>query len=286
MKISKKWIAIIICLLLSCIAIIMIVSCKKSFGNQGIFDKKPFVNLEPSEIASATVHLIPPDKTIQITDIKELTDDLNDVVIYRKDNSYTEYAGQGVTFTLTMTDGTQTEIMAYNPFLVIDGVGYKTAYEPCEVLNQYANRLLNEKDALVILEEPPMLNVISDGTCGNTLLGTYSWQRKNNDGTATGTEADSPHPLECKDLLDIFETTEATAALHFAEEPDTILNVCCWSDEHWSDSAAESENVVIDGDEIELKPGGYIYEVTAEWDTEKSGYGGTARYSFYIKVLE
>ena len=46
-------------------------------------------------------------------------------------NSYTEYAGQGVIFTLTMEDGTQTEIMAYNPFLVIDGVGYKTKYEPC-----------------------------------------------------------------------------------------------------------------------------------------------------------
>ena len=67
----------------------------------------------------------------------------NDVVIYNKDNSFTEYSGQGVIFTLTMADGTQTEIMAYNPFLVIDGVGYKTKYEPCQALNRYANRLLN-----------------------------------------------------------------------------------------------------------------------------------------------
>ena len=41
-----------------------------------------------------------------------------------------------------MTDGTQTSIMAYNPFLVIDGVGYKTEYGPCEKLNDYANKLL------------------------------------------------------------------------------------------------------------------------------------------------
>ena len=53
---------------------------------------------------------------------------MNDVVIYNEDNSYTEYAGQAVVFTLTMADGTQTESMAYNPFLVIDDVGYKTKY--------------------------------------------------------------------------------------------------------------------------------------------------------------
>ena len=60
---------------------------------------------------------------------------LKDVVIYNEDNSYKEYSGQGVIFTLNMTDGTQTSIMAYNPFLVIDGIGYKTKYEPCEALN-------------------------------------------------------------------------------------------------------------------------------------------------------
>ncbi len=44
-----------------------------------------------------------------------------------------------------MADGTPTEIMEYNPFFVIDGVGYKTEYEPCEALNRYANGLLNEE---------------------------------------------------------------------------------------------------------------------------------------------
>lgn len=248
--------------------------------------RKPFKGMEPSEIASATVRLIPPDKTILITEIEELTNYLNDVVIYNKDNSYTESDGQGVIFMLTMTDGTQTEIMAYNPFLVIDGVGYKTKYEPCEALNGYANRLLNEGDAMIILEKPPALDVIIDNTCSDTLLGTYSWQCKNNDGTFTNMEADSAHPLDCADLLLKFETTETNAFLSFGEEPDTILSVRCWSDEHWSDPAADSEDVSVNGNEIELKAGGYIYEVTAEWNTEKSGYGGIAHYSFYVKVLE
>lgn len=104
--------------------------------------RKPYKDLDSSQIVSAVVRLIPPDETIQITEITELANLLKDVVIYNEDNSYTEYCGQGVTFTLTMTDGTQTSIMAYNPFLVIDGVGYKTKYEPCEALSHYANMLL------------------------------------------------------------------------------------------------------------------------------------------------
>ncbi len=109
--------------------------------------RKPYKNLEAVQILSATVRLTPPDVTIQITEIEELVDLLKDVVIYNKDNSYTEYAGQGVTFTLVMADGTQTGIMAYSPFLVIDGVGYKTKYEPCEALSHYANMLRTETPA-------------------------------------------------------------------------------------------------------------------------------------------
>ena len=275
----KKKVLIIILVWVLLLGVIIIVST----GTNG---KKPFKDLKASEIASVTVRLSPPDKTILITEIEELTNYLNDVVIYNKDNSFTEYSGQGAIFTLTMADGTQTEIVAFNPFLVIDGVGYKTKYEPCYALNRYANRLLNEGDAMIILEKPPALDVISDNTCNSALLGTYSWQCRNNDGTSTNMEADSAHPLDCKDLLLQFETTETNAILRFTEEPDTILSVRCWSDEHWSDTAADSENIFVNGNEIELKEGGYIYEVTAEWNTEKSGYGGIAHYSFYVKVTE
>ncbi len=241
--------------------------------------KKPYKNLEASQIISATVRLTPPDKTIQIVEIQELVEYLEDVVIYKKDNSYIEYAGQGVTFTLTMSDSTQTQIMAYNPFLVIDGIGYKTKYEPCETLNNYANRLLNEENPNIILEEPPVLAVISDNTSIGTLLGSYSWQKMNADDTTTSSNTDSAHPLECEDLLLKFETTEQVAALHFTERPDRI-SAQCWSDEYWGDPGADSENVDIDENEIILKQGGYIYEIKAEWDAD-NGYGGIAYYSFY-----
>lgn len=247
--------------------------------------KKPYKDLDAAQIVSATVNLSPPDKTVQIIEIKELVEYLQDVVIHNKDNSYTAYAGQGVTFTLTMTDGTQTKIMAYNPFLVIDGVGYKTDYEPCEALNNYANKLLNAETANIILEEPPALAFESDSTGMGALLGTYSWQKMNSDGTTTTTKADSAHPLDCKDLLLPYETTEMTATLNFTENPDRILSVRCWSDEHWGDPAASSEDVIVKGNVIELKPGAYIYEVRAEWDAD-NGYGGTANYSLYLTTIE
>lgn len=273
---KRTMIISLICILLTVLAAVTIIIFVFASG------RKPYKDLEAAQIVSAAVQLSPPGKTIQITETNELVDLLKDVVVYYKDNSYTDYGGQGVTFTLVMTDGTQTSIMEYNPFLVIDGVGYQTKYEPCEALNHYANRLLEEEDAMIILENPPKLDVMSDNVCNETLLGTYSWQCKNKDGTFTNTQADSAHPLER--ALPPFETTETNAFLRFSEEPDTILNVRCWSDEHWSDTSADSENVSVNGDKIELKAGGYIYEVIAEWNTEKSGYGGIAHYYFYIQA--
>ena len=59
----------------------------------------------------------------------------------------------------------------------------------------------------------------------------------------------------------------------------------CWSDEHWGEPAANSEDVTIVGNVLTLKLGGYIYEVTAEWNTE-NGYGGTASYFIYLKTAD
>ena len=274
---KKALVVILTCILF--IGIIIIVS-------YAVGGKKPFKDLEPSEIVSATVRLTPPDTTIQIEEIEELTGYLNDVVIYNEDNSYTEYSGQGVIFTLKLSDGTQTEVMGYNPFFVIDGVGYKTKYEPCQALSAYANRLLNDENANIILEAPPRLTVISDETAFDTLLGAYVWQKRNSDGTSTETQTDSPHPLDCESLLFKYETSETTAALNFSENPSSILNIQCWNEKYWNNHDASGENITIDSYEIELKPGGYIYEVVAEWDTKKSGYGGIAHYYFYIQVLE
>lgn len=107
--------------------------------------RRPFRNLEASDIVSANVFLIPPEETIQITDLSELASLLGDVVVYHRDSSHYKYAGQGVTFTLTMSDDTQVTVTVFTPFVIIDGVGYRAKYEPCEALNSYANRLLDNE---------------------------------------------------------------------------------------------------------------------------------------------
>ena len=242
----------------------------------------PYQGLTTEEISAATVQLQPPDKTLLVEELDQLVALLQELVIYEEDSSYTEYAGQAVTVQLTMSDGSQTSVTEYNPFLIIDGVGYRTEYEPCEALNRYANELLNSEDAVVVLEQPPVLTVVSDETAMTALLGTYSWQRKNADGSVTSVETDSPHPLDCEELLSPpLETAEATAALRFTEEPDEIVSVQCWRDSHWSDTSAAGEDVAYSGTAIDLRSGGYVYEIVARWDSD-SGYGGTARYSFYI----
>ena len=111
------------------------------------YGRKPFRELEAADIAAASVTLMPPDVTLELYEAEKgtLAELLGEVRITRPDQSYTEYEGQAVLFTVIFTDGTVTDVTAYNPFLIIDGTGYRTAYEPCEALNRFANELLRQR---------------------------------------------------------------------------------------------------------------------------------------------
>lgn len=108
---------------------------------------KPLRGLTTGEVTSATVELYPPDATLELTqeEIEKLVPILDRVVTYQRDDSYMDYCGQAVIYTLTRTDGTQLRVQAYNPFLVINGEGYRTKYGPCEELNQLGNDILREQ---------------------------------------------------------------------------------------------------------------------------------------------
>lgn len=116
---------------------------------------RPFQDLTVSEISSVSVQLLPPDVTLELndTDIEKLVSILHTVVIYNKDNSYRDYNGQAVIYTITKTDGTQTVVQAYNPFLIINDTGYKTKYEPCERLNRLGNEIMNKADSLFLYND-------------------------------------------------------------------------------------------------------------------------------------
>jgi hypothetical protein len=195
---KKRLMIAIACIILVGIAVIVF------FSQQG---KKPYKDLDAAQIVSAKVLLTPPDKTIEIENIQELVEYLNDVVVYNEDNSYTEYAGQGVVFTLTMVDGTQTDIMAYNPFIVIDGIGYKTKYEPCEALNSYANELLNSGTAKNVNIKFDIFSCFYRfAILHNTqpvLLYIFTFRQRSSKAATAASLSRSLYPLLCK-LLYLF----------------------------------------------------------------------------------
>ena len=115
-----------------------------SFGD--IFGSRPFRQLESSNVRSAGVSAFPPDITAEIKgeeEIKKLVNILKTIVIYQKDDSGRDYDGQLVQFALSMDDGSMLEVGAYGSFLFINGVCYRTKYEPCEELNALGNILIN-----------------------------------------------------------------------------------------------------------------------------------------------
>ena len=263
------------------LAMFAIVICAAVIGSGSVTGTRPFKGLDSGDIAFASVTLSPPGRTLKVDDAGELAQLLSNAVVYGHDDSYTEYTGQGVTYTLTLNDGKVLDVTAYNPFLIIDGVGYRTKYEPCEALNAFANDLLDSGTATDYMTEPPALAVVSDNTSVGALRGTYSWHYPNADGTYTGIESDSAHPLDCQEWLAPLDTFSSEATLSFMVEPDEIVAARRWSDASWGDYDAESFDVPVNGLTLELEPGGWIYEVEARWD-DVGGGGGSAYYSFWI----
>ena len=130
--------------------------------------------------------------------------------------------------------------------------------------------------------EPPELKVL-DSTCLGIVanIGTYSWTYDNGDGTQTGVCADSSHPLEWQAFLVPMTTSDDTVELHFDVQPQE-MSVRSWSDEYWGKVDAEEENAALNGNKLELKDGGYIYEVVAKWTDDNLAAEGTVHYAFYI----
>lgn len=161
----------------------------------------------------------------------------------------------------------------------------------------------------LVLEEPPALTVVCGNESIEALRGTTSWQYDNGNGTFTGINSDSMHPLQAKEFmlpLNIIPTPYShidplMAYLQWDVTPDKVT-VHCWSEDFWGqygdydDTSEEIEVQKLDieiaygSDEtqrtadytIRLKDENYIYEVVAEWNSSYK-YFGTAYYSFYTE---
>lgn len=133
-----------------------------------------------------------------------------------------------------------------------------------------------------LVKEPPVLGVLdSSGQRIEAFRGTYSWCYDRGDGMELCIEADSLHPLQAREYLIPMTTADGRVELSF-EIPPQEISVRCWSDAQWDNFDAEAETAALDGSILELKEGGYIYEVTAVWTGENMAAEGSAHYAFYV----
>ena len=110
-----------------------------------VIGRKPFKNLNADEIRSVTIHLWPPNESMELTDaeIEELVGLLQQVEIHHPTWMHHASGGQSNVMTITFQDGSVKEVNQFGSILIIDGMGYRAEYEANEAINQFSNKLFN-----------------------------------------------------------------------------------------------------------------------------------------------
>ena len=110
-----------------------------------VFGRRPFKNMKAEEIQSISIHLWPPNETMELNqdEIEELVGLLQQVKIYNPSWLHLASGGQSNIMTITYQDGAVKEVNEFGSTLIIDGQGYRAEYEPNEAINQFANKLFN-----------------------------------------------------------------------------------------------------------------------------------------------
>lgn len=130
--------------ILTIAAIILAVALIMTIGTWGI-GRKPFKNLNAVDIQSISIHLWPPNESMELTDaeIKELVGLLQQVEIHHPTWMHHASGGQSNVMTITFQDGSVKEVNQFGSILIIDSMGYRAKYEPNEAINQFSNKLFN-----------------------------------------------------------------------------------------------------------------------------------------------
>ncbi|MCM1989226.1 hypothetical protein [Oceanirhabdus seepicola] len=129
-------------------------------------------------------------------------------------------------------------------------------------------------DNVTSLTNPPELTVTVDTKSITAVLGTYSWNIDNGDGTVTSIESDSEAPPElAKDQNEaLIVKQKSSIVLNFENKPtDYIVNI-------WEGNT-QSTHEVINGEIIAPQQKGLVvFEVYAHWKE------GSAYYAFSVNI--
>ena len=127
---KKRWIAI---LLVICAVLL----------TAAVTRQRPLRDLRAADITAASVTWTPPGTTVQVQDLQALASALQKITVYCPDDSYTQYTGQTVAFTLFMADGAQLTVTesAAKGIYGINGTGWRVQEASCRELTRLANAL-------------------------------------------------------------------------------------------------------------------------------------------------
>lgn len=103
----------------------------------------PFENLVRDDVQEVKMFTEPLQTEVSLSEdqIIQLIEILNKVIIYEQISSQT-LVGQMIQYQIVKTDGSTLTLKAITPYIIMDDVWYKAEYEPCEELNQLANKVL------------------------------------------------------------------------------------------------------------------------------------------------
>lgn len=106
--------------------------------------RKPFANLDESDIESINVSAYPNGKDAELTagQIKQAVKLLKSLEFYQFDNSFSSFDGQTVSFFIAKKDGTAIPLAVLTPFAVVDSAGYLADEKALEKLSDFANEIL------------------------------------------------------------------------------------------------------------------------------------------------
>lgn len=125
---------------------------------------------------------------------------------------------------------------------------------------------------------PSIFIAYSQNAAVNGWMGTYSWTVAGTDGEGKGTGADSAHPLECLEDIEILKVSDGATVYLVFEEMPTSLTVKRYNAD--AKNYDEYEEIKVDGNTFAASAGDYLYEVIASWNEEGKSYSGTVHYAF------
>lgn len=122
----------------------------------------------------------------------------------------------------------------------------------------------------------PTLEVTAGEAQVTAKEGTHSWMTKDR-----AVASDYPPPSAFKEYIPVLKTSDMAAVFTFDNSPDEVF-VKCWSDNYIDEFDPPTETLFCDGSKLELKSGGYIYEVLAKWGKNDIPNGDVLYYFYAI----